>query len=616
VVFLPQGIPEQTIDEIRQRCDLVGLVGEYLTLEKRGKNMLGLCPFHSEKTPSFTVSPEKQLFHCFGCGASGNVFSFIMKLENLTFPEAARFLAGRAGVKIPERKATRTAEDGLREQILAINRLAARYYAYILLQSTAGKKAAEYLRERGITRDSSELFMLGYAPPGWENFSRYAQKKGFSPELLQQAGLVSARDGGGCYDRFRDRIIFPITNPGGEAIGFGGRALSEGEKAGPKYLNSPETPVFEKGASLFGLHLARERIRREKAAVVMEGYTDVITAHQAGLANAVASLGTSLTSTQARLLRSQAEKVFIAYDADRAGEAATWRGLKLLRDIGCLVQVVDLPAGSDPDDLIRKEGAAAFREMLQNAKPLVDYQLDFLKKRCGPATEEGRLHYMQEALSLLAALSSPVERDLYLKRMAEELGVSEAALREEVGKGRQKGTAVHNLSLKDQTNNINQIRVYPADKMLVSLMILDPAAVALVCASLEHEDFESEPARQVAGAIFRLAGANRPVSAEALVSLFEDPAIHSFIAGAATDPSLQDLPCETIERMARDCINKIVQAKLTRQQRQGQQKLREKDREKSGLDEQARILLREYQQVIDQMKGGSYRSGGGEDFNG
>ncbi len=613
---MPQGIPEHIIDEIRQRCDLAALVGEYLTLEKRGKNLLGLCPFHSEKTPSFTVSPDKQLFHCFGCGASGNAFSFIMKLENLPFPEAVRFLAKRAGVAIPERKAPCSAEDSLKEQILALNRLAARYYAYLLRESPGGKKAAEYLHERGITGASSEMFMLGYAPPGWENFSRFAQKKGFSPELLLKAGLASSRGDGSCYDRFRHRIIFPILDPGGRVIGFGGRALDVGEKAGPKYLNSPETSVFEKGAVLYGLHLAREQIRQEKTAVVMEGYTDVITAHQAGLRNAVASLGTSLTQVQARLLRSQAEKVYIAYDADSAGEAATWRGLKLLRDAGCTVQVLDLPPGSDPDDLIREAGAGAFRELANRAKPLVEYQLGLLKRRCNPAVEEGRLRYIEEALALLGALSSPVERDLYLKRMAEELGVSEGALRDEIKQKRQKGGTGHNLALKDQTNNISQIKVNPAEKMLVSLMILDPETAVLVSGSLAADDFESEPARRAAGAIFTLAARGEPISGERLINLFDEPSMHAFIAGAATDPSLQDLPPETMERMVKDCINKIWHTKLSRQQQLGQQRLQEKDRQKSGLDEQARKLLREHQQVITRIKRSSCRSGGGEEFNG
>ena len=611
-----QGIPEETVDEIRQRADIVSLVGEYITLEKKGRNMVGLCPFHGEKTPSFTVSPEKQLFHCFGCGASGNIFSFVMKLENMSFPEAARFLAQRSGIKIPERRPERGSGDGLKEQIFALNQLAASFYAYHLRESAAGKKAAQYLRERGITAPSSELFMLGYAPPGWENFSGFAREKDFKPELLLKSGLVSPREGKeGFYDRFRHRLIFPIFNLSGKISGFGGRALDEGEKTGPKYLNSPETAVFEKGAVLYGLHLAREQIRREKKAVVVEGYTDVISAFQCGLKNVVASLGTALTAAQARLLRAQAEKVVIAYDADRAGEAAAWRGLKILSDAGCLVQVADLPAGSDPDSLIREKGADVFRELVQNARPLVEHQLDTLKKRCDPASEEGRLHYMTEAVSLLGSLSSLVEQDFYLKRMAEELGISEAALRGELRRKRGKPGVVHNLSLKDQTNNINQIKVNRAEKMLVSLMIQGEGLSGLARSELQPEDLESEPVRQVVEVIWNLESAGDPVSGEGLINLFKDTNIHTLITGAATDPSLQDLPRETMERMTRDCIHKIKENKLARRQQLGQQRLKEKDMEKQ-LDEQAKNLLREQQETIQRIKCSPYRSGGGEDFSG
>ncbi|HOJ84993.1 MAG TPA: DNA primase, partial [Bacillota bacterium] len=264
---MAQGIPEQIIDEIRQRCDMVSLVGQYLTLEKRGRRMIGLCPFHSEKTPSFTVTPEKQLFYCFGCGASGNVFNFVMRMENLSFPEAVRFLARKVGVKIPE-TGTAGEKSKLKEEIYSLNRLAVRFYADRLWNSPAGKKAAAYLHERGISREFSELFCLGYAPPGWQNLGDYAQKKGVSSELLLQAGLVTPRQGGGHYDRFRDRLIFPIFTISGKVAGFGARLLEAGDKSGPKYLNSPETPVFEKGAFLYGLHLAREEIRRRKSVIV------------------------------------------------------------------------------------------------------------------------------------------------------------------------------------------------------------------------------------------------------------------------------------------------------------------------------------------------------------
>ncbi|MCJ7806722.1 MAG: DNA primase, partial [Clostridia bacterium] len=470
MLIMPQGIPEGIIDEIRQRTDLVGLIGEYLKLERRGKNMVALCPFHTEKTPSFTVSPEKQLFHCFGCGASGNVFSLIMQMEKLTFPEAARFLARRSGVTIPEPKTGSPAEDNLKEKIYKLNYLASRFYAYCLCKTDSGKTALEYLQKRGIEQKTIELFMLGYAPADWTGFFTFALKKGIPADLLVKAGLVSPGREKGYYDRFRNRVIFPIFNISGKVAGFGGRALEEGEKSGPKYLNSPETPVYEKGSLLYGLNLAREEIRREKKAVIMEGYTDVITAFQAGIKNVVASLGTALTVEQGRLLRFQAETVITAYDSDSAGEAATWRGLAILQSTGCLVQVADLPEGSDPDSYIRENGADSFIELVNNSRPLMEYRLQQLKKRFDLASDKGRINYVEELMPFLLSAVNQVEQNFYLKRAAEELGVDEDALRSEFGKRRKRGSRFQDAQKNEQPEREEKIMIRPAEKILLSLM--------------------------------------------------------------------------------------------------------------------------------------------------
>ncbi len=611
-----QGIPEAIIDEVRQRTDLVSLVGEYLTLEKRGKNMVGLCPFHSEKTPSFNVSPEKQLFHCFGCGASGNVFSFIMKMDNLSFTEAVRMLARRAGVKIPEQKKTNRKQDLLREKIYVLNRLALHFFCSCLKDPAVGKEAVHYLQNRGIDQNSIELFKLGYAPGGWDNFARFARSKGYSEELLLQAGLTLPRDrGGGVYDRFRHRVIFPIFHINGKVIGFGGRALQEGDKAGPKYLNSPETAVFKKGTVLYGLHLAREAIRRESEAIVVEGYTDVIAAHQAGVKNVIASQGTALTPAQARLLRSQANTVIIAYDADSAGEAATWRGLKILKDAGCTVRVAELPAGSDPDSLIREKGAAEFLKFTRSAVPLVEYQLSRLKERNRVDQAEGRLRYMSEALTLLRQVNNLVERDYYLKQVAEETGVSEEALRSELKKYPGKGSDVNNLVLKDQTNNNNnQIRINAAEKLLLSLIIQYKELASRLQDELNIDDLEHPVARQVLEEILKLNEAGSAMTEKELIDRFTDPQAHALIAAAATEPSLQDLPWETIEKMAADCITRIKERTQERQRREIQETIRAM--EKQGLEEQARNLLREKLQMIVKASRSPYRSGGGEKYNG
>lgn len=613
---MAQGIPEQIIDEIRQRCDIVSLVGQYLALEKRGKNMLGLCPFHSEKTPSFTITPEKQLFHCFGCGASGNVFNFIMRMENLSFPEAVRFLARQTGVSIPEPRVADSEEARLREKIFDLNRLAAHFYADRLWNSPAGKKAAAYLVDRGIDRQTSELFNLGYAPPGWQNLINFTRGKGLATDLLLQAGLVSPRQSGGCYDRFRDRLIFPIFNPGGKVAGFGARALETDNQSGPKYLNSPETPVFEKGTFLYGLHLAREQIRRLKRVIVVEGYTDVITAYQAGIKNVVASLGTALTPAQARLMRSQAEEVVIAYDADSAGESATWRGLRILQESGCRVEVADLPEGSDPDGLIRQCGPACFGEIIAGAKPLPEYRLEILKRSYDPDSGGSRLQFLEETLTMLRDISNLVERDIYLKKVAEELGVSEGAVRRELMR-RQKGQGTgrsHILTIKDQTK-INQVKTNPAEKMLLSLMMHSEEAVRMVLDELEPDDFLDKSLRQVVETILKLQGEGRPAGGDELLNYFTDEDMHSMITVATTDPSLRSLPPELLVKMTVDCIERINREKLARQQESRQRVLKEKD-QKRQYDDHAKKILQEQLQVIKLIKGAPYCSGGGENLHG
>jgi DNA primase len=611
---MPQGIPEEIIDEIRQRTDLVGLIGDYLKLERRGKNMVGLCPFHSEKTPSFTVSPEKQLFHCFGCGASGNAFSLIMQMENLPFPEAARFLANRVGVRIPEPTKTASAEDNLKERIYKLNLLAVRYYAHCLKNTPAGNKAREYLLKRGITPESIELFMLGYSPADWSDFYNYARQKGAQPELMIKAGLVSPGKDKGYYDRFRNRVMFPIFNISGKAVGFGGRSLTDDQKSGPKYLNSPETPVFSKGQMLYALNLAREAIRREKKAVVMEGYTDVIAVYQAGIKNVVASLGTALTAEQGRLLRHQAETVVTAYDADSAGEAATWRGLAVLQSTGCLVQVAELPAGSDPDSYVRAKGKDAFSKLVENAVPLMEYRLQQLKKRFNLASDKGRIDYIEELLPFLLAAVNEVEQDFYLKKASEELGVDENALRSELKKRRKMGTRYQDAEKSKPALEAETIKIRPAEKILLSLMLQSKEIAELGRNLLQTEFIDDPRVRQVIAVLWDISASETIVSAEKLINRFADQQITRLITEAVTDPSLQDIPPQIAKRMAEDCIGQLYHVWSEQRQRELQQKI--KELEAQGSDEQLAALLKEHQQMLTNKDGNPYRLGKGGDFNG
>ncbi len=598
---MQQGIPENIIDEIRQRTDLVSLIGGYLKLERKGKNYVGLCPFHSEKTPSFTVSPDKQLYHCFGCGTSGNVFSLIMEMEKLTFPEAVRFLALQAGVSIPETKKISSVEENLKEKLYSVNQLAARFYSYCLTESPAGKKALEYLQKRGINREIVELFKLGYAPDGWTVFYDFACKKGIKPGLLIKAGLVAAGKNKGYYDRFRNRIIFPIYSLGGKITGFGGRAIEGDSQEGPKYLNSPETPVFDKGTLLYGLNLARQQMRQEKKAIVMEGYTDVITAFQFGIKNAVASLGTALTSSQARLLRSQADTVITAYDSDSAGESATWRGLAILQESGCLVQVADLPEGSDPDSYIREKGTDSFLEVINSARPMMEYRLRQLKNRYDLTTDSGRIHYTAELMEILPSAVNYVEQDYYLKRAAEDLGVDESSLRSELKKRRSRKSRYQHDARENLDKGQEQISINPAERVIISLMLQSKEVVEQGRIILETVYISDSRVRQIIETILEISRDEAVLSAEKLINQFEDPAVKKVIVSAATDPALQDLEPQTAKRMFEDSVDKLQQTWIKCKQQELQKK--REDLETRGLFEEAKKLLLEQQKLIKNING-------------
>lgn len=417
---------EQLISDVKENNDIVAVVSEYVNLKQRGRSFTGLCPFHSEKTPSFTVSREKQLFHCFGCGAGGDVITFIMRIENLTFGAALRFLAERAGIQLPAFQLSPTGRKHReeRERLYRLNAFAAAFYQKILWQTKTGEKAVAYLEARGITRATAEKFGLGYAPPQWTALVGLFRKKGIALTEAEKAGLVCG-GGDGFYDRFRDRLLFPITNPRGQIIGFGGRLLGDGQ---PKYLNSPETLVYQKGRSLYGLAEAREGIRRRGQVIVVEGYMDVLQAHQQGIDEVVASSGTALTPEQVRLLKRYSDRVLIAYDADAAGQAATIRGLDLLAAAGVQVRVVRLPVGEDPDSLLRKEGAAGFRRYIAESVDLFTFKLEFILAKEDVTTPAGKARAVQRVFSLLTQVKDGILRETYLKQTAAVVGVSETTI--------------------------------------------------------------------------------------------------------------------------------------------------------------------------------------------
>ncbi|MCW3489358.1 DNA primase [Dethiobacter alkaliphilus] len=486
-------IPNEFVDEVRTRFDVVELISEYVQLKRSGRNYFGLCPFHGEKTPSFSVSQDKQIFHCFGCGEGGNVFSFLMKMEGIPFPEAVKELARRAGMQLPSTVSSVAAQraEQKKSRLREAMAWADKYYRY-WLQHQDGAKALHYLEKRGLTREIIESFGLGFAPNRWEAVKQFLRKKDFTERELLDAGLLSDNPKK-TYDRFRNRITFPICSPRGETIAFGGRILDDGE---PKYLNSPETPLFDKGKNLYAIHLAREAIRREKQAIIFEGYMDVIAAHQAGVTNAVASLGTSLTEAQARLLRSQAEEVVIVYDADAAGQAATWRGLQILKSAGCLVKVGRLPAGMDPDDYIRRHGGDAFRkDIIGEALLLVDYQMASLAQQYSLDKDEDRIRLFNKISEILASVDNAMEREDYVTKAASMLKLPATAVREELNKKKQSASRPHSQTRKSSTIKPSLQRETASQKAPMQIIALwgrFPSLIEESAGQLEEEDFPAE----------------------------------------------------------------------------------------------------------------------------
>lgn len=418
---------EQWIEQIKSAVDILEVVGRRVELRQTGKNYVGLCPFHSEKTPSFTVNPEKQFYHCFGCGRGGNVFNFIMETENLTFPEAAAKLAQEKGIPVPVISARDQKREQEREQLRQINQLAARYF-YRNLRQQAGAQARAYLRKRGIRDELARDFFLGFALDGWDGLASFLRDQGVDLAAAQAAGLVAAGQRG-YVDRFRGRVMFPILDHLGRFVGFGGRSITD---AGPKYLNTGQTAVFNKGQILYGLNWSKEEVKALDQVVIVEGYTDLIALFAAGQRNVVASLGTAFTSAHAELLKRFCSQAVIAFDGDTAGQRATWRGIEILHSSGLQVRVASLPSGEDPDTFSRKHGTVGVRAWLNSAQPFREYQIDRIISQHDVETREGKLAASTELVTLLAQLTSAVERDEYTRYAAERLGVREASLAAEI----------------------------------------------------------------------------------------------------------------------------------------------------------------------------------------
>ncbi len=419
-------ISDDTIERIKGRVDITDVVSHHVSLSKAGQNLKGLCPFHHEKTPSFTVSPSKQIFHCFGCGAGGNVFTFLSRLTGASFPEVVRDLGRTVGIEVEERAATSGHQAAMAQTVERINQAAAAWFQRNLRDERVGSEAREYLAYRGVQSRMVDQFGVGVAPTEWDGLLRALTGKGFSQGDLAAAGLVIARTNqSGFYDRFRARVMFTITDVRKRVVGFGGRVFGDGT---PKYLNSSDTVLFKKGQTLFALDHAREAMARTKTVIVVEGYFDAIALHQAGLTHTVATLGTALTSDHVQVLRRFASKVVLLFDPDAAGVRAALRGLDLFVNSGLGVKVVTLPAGEDPDTYVRKEGLDAFLRLEEQAPSLLDFALEQSLKTTESSTIEGRIRSVDEILLILQKSEHPIEREERLKVVAERLGINQSRL--------------------------------------------------------------------------------------------------------------------------------------------------------------------------------------------
>lgn len=472
---------EDVVERIKDHMDIVELIGEYVHLKKSGSNYVGLCPFHNEKTPSFTVSESKEIFHCFGCGEGGDGISFIMKRENLDFPDAIKFLADKYG--IPWENTVTKEENDEKRIMYQINKEAAKFFHNNLM---ANSKPIEYILARGMSADLARKFGLGYATESWDDLLKYLLEKEYTEEEMFKAGLIGKRkDNTGYFDKFRNRIVFPIIDTRGRVVGFGGRVL---DNSHPKYLNSPETVVFNKGFNLYSLNLVAENLNRQKILLV-EGYMDVISLYSNGVDFAVASLGTALTKYQAKLLKRYGENVYICYDNDKAGIKATLRAIDVLNEQEIDPKVVVLPEGMDPDDFIKENGKAAFHKKINNALTYVDFKVYTLKKNHNIDTSEGKIQFTQEVARIIRKMKSPVEQDVYIDKISSETGVSREAIAREVRSRDVKQKRINYSKKIDPVITDLPPAHMKAEMDLIGFMLIDKEYFNRIQGNVSFEDF-------------------------------------------------------------------------------------------------------------------------------
>ena len=489
---------DDIVEEVRMRSDIVDVISGYVKLQRRGSSYFGLCPFHNEKTPSFSVSPGKQMYYCFGCGAGGNVFTFIMEYENFTFPEALKFLADRAGITLPEQECSEEArkQRDKKSAILEVNKIAAKYF-YYQLRSQQGTKAMEYLRNRMLSDETMKRFGLGYAGPYSDALYRYLKKQGISHEILKESGLMQVSEKQGMYDKFWNRVMFPIMDVNNKVIGFGGRVMGD---AKPKYLNSPETLIFDKSRNLYGLNFARTS--KKKNLLVCEGYMDVISLHQAGFTNAVASLGTALTSQHASLLKRYTDEVILTYDSDEAGIRAALRAIPLLKEAGVSARVLHMEPYKDPDEFIKALGTDAFQDRIDMAENSFMFEVSVLQKNYDMRDPESKTKFFQAVASRIAGFELEIERENYIEAVTGRYQISFEGLRKMVMNVLMQGVSVRKQPVRTQNRPEKDDGIRKSQRLILTWLCEYPGLYRTVSQYIRPEDFSDELYNKVASMLF------------------------------------------------------------------------------------------------------------------
>ncbi len=579
---------EEIIEEVRLNNDIVEVVSEYVKLDRKGKNFFGLCPFHKEKTPSFSVVPSSQYFHCFGCGKGGNVIHFIMNCENLDFVEAIKFLADRARISLPEGESSEEKELAMfKKKIIEINTETARYF-FNSLKEVQGLNARKYLSDRGISEQILKKFGIGYSCGERDILYKYLLEKGFDELAIIKSGLVLSNKNGGYYDRFRNRIMYPIFDVRGNIIAFGGRVIDNSK---PKYMNSPETLAYSKGKNLYALNYAKNS--GEKRLVVVEGYMDAISMHQYGITNSVASLGTALTESQGRILKKYAEEIIISYDADTAGQAATLRGLDLLNDIGCNVKVLIIPKAKDPDEYIRKKGPDAFRKLIDNSLTLVDYKVRTIRSESNTDTVDGKIHFLNRVADLLSKIDNQVEREMYVTKLAKEYGISEESIFSEIYKRVKPRTnlraaIVSNRNIKKSVNNreMPSNRIIHDERFILSLICVDNRLYSILKEFLKIDDFSSEDNKRIASIIFDRLDNKKDITSAELMNILESDTASDFAKIIN-----EECHCDDSKKAVMEIIKRLRGYKIEERKREVLELLKNANSLKEGDVEKLKIEL-------------------------